>query len=43
VAFLGGGLIAEAVARSSVRLVEVTPGNRDSLPREVEAWARGRL
>ena len=40
VALKGVGLIAGAKARSDVRLVEVTPENRDSLPAELEAWAR---
>jgi nucleoside-triphosphatase len=43
VALRGGGLIAEAKARPDVRLVEVTQENRDSLPAEQEAWARGCL
>jgi nucleoside-triphosphatase len=42
VATKGGGLIAEAKVRPDVRLVEVTPANRDGLPQELEAWARGR-
>jgi nucleoside-triphosphatase len=40
VAMKGGGLIADAKARPDVRLVEVTPGNRDTLPGELEAWAK---
>lgn len=40
VAMRGGGLIEEAKARPDVRLVEVTRENRDSLPAELEAWAR---
>jgi nucleoside-triphosphatase len=42
VAMKGGGLIAEVKARLDVRLVEVTVENRDRLPAELEAWARGR-
>ena len=40
VAMKGGGLIAEAKARSDVRLAEVTPGDRDGLPEEIEGWVR---
>ncbi len=40
VALRGGGLIAEAKSRSDVRLIEVTPENRDGLPGELEKWAR---
>jgi nucleoside-triphosphatase len=40
VAMKGGGLIAEAKARSGVRLVEVTEVNRDGLPEEIEGWVR---
>src|SRR5262249_10279460 len=40
VALRGGGLIAEAKARSDVRLIEVTGENRERLPAELEAWAR---
>jgi nucleoside-triphosphatase len=39
-ALKGGGLIAEVKAREDVRLVEVTPGNRDGLPAELERWVR---
>jgi hypothetical protein len=42
VAVRGGGLIAEVKARPDVRLVEVTSGNRDGLPEEVERWVRER-
>src|SRR5262245_50547875 len=41
VALKGGGLIAEAKSRPDVRLLEVTAANRDGLPAELEAWARG--
>jgi nucleoside-triphosphatase len=40
VAMKGDGLIAEVRARPDVRLVEVTGGNRDRLPEEMEAWVR---
>jgi nucleoside-triphosphatase len=40
VALKGVGLIAGAKARPDVRLAEVTPQNRDSLPAELETWAR---
>src|SRR5262249_48173956 len=43
VAMKGGGLIAEVKGRDNVRLVEVTPANRDSLPTELEAWVRDRV
>jgi nucleoside-triphosphatase len=43
VAMKGGGLIAEAKARQDVRLVEVTAGNRDALPADLETWVRGQL
>jgi hypothetical protein len=36
----GGGLIAEAKGRDDVRLIEVTAGNRDGLPAELETWVR---
>jgi nucleoside-triphosphatase len=41
VALKGGDLIAEAKVRQDVRLVQVTPENRDGLPAEMEAWVRG--
>jgi nucleoside-triphosphatase len=40
VALTGGGLIEEVKGRSDVRLVEVTPANRDGLAAELEAWVR---
>jgi nucleoside-triphosphatase len=40
VALRGGGLIAEVKARKDVRLIEVTPENRDRLPGEIEVWVR---
>jgi nucleoside-triphosphatase len=40
VAIKGGGLIAEAKGRDDLRLVEVTVGNRDGWPAEIEAWVR---
>jgi hypothetical protein len=43
VALRGGGLIAEVKPRKDVRLIEVTPENRDRLPGEIEAWVRGQL
>src|SRR5262249_10875409 len=43
VAARGGGLITEAKAREGVRLVQVTPENRDTLPAELEAWVRDRV
>jgi nucleoside-triphosphatase len=41
VAWRGGGLVAAARARPDVRLVEVMGENRNGLPAELEAWARG--
>ncbi len=41
VALHGGGLIAAVKRRADVRLVDVTPQHRDSLPGELEAWVRG--
>ena len=35
--------IAEHLHNPDVRLVEVTPGNRDGLPAELEAWLRERI
>jgi nucleoside-triphosphatase len=43
VARKGGGLIAEVKARGDVRLVEVTPENRDGLPAELEGWVHGSI
>jgi nucleoside-triphosphatase len=43
VAMKGDGLIAEVKARKDVRLVGVTPENRDSLPAELAAWVRDRV
>jgi nucleoside-triphosphatase len=40
VAVKGGGLIAEVKARKDIRVVEVTEGNRDGLPGELETWVR---
>jgi nucleoside-triphosphatase len=41
VALKGGGLIEEVKGQDNLRLVEVTPANRDGLPVELEAWAKG--
>jgi len=43
VAMRGGRLIAEAKARSDVRVVEVTAGNRGGLPGELDKWVRAWL
>jgi nucleoside-triphosphatase len=40
VALRGGGLIAEVKTRKEVRLIEVTPDNRDGLPGQIEEWVR---
>jgi nucleoside-triphosphatase len=40
VALQGGGLIAAVKARPDVQVVEVTAANRDSLPADLETWAR---
>jgi nucleoside-triphosphatase len=42
VAFRGGGFIAEVKGRPDVQVVEVTQGNRESLPGEVAAWIKQR-
>jgi nucleoside-triphosphatase len=40
VALKGGGLIAAVKARPDVTVLEVTEGNRDTLPESLEAWVR---
>ncbi len=42
VALWGGGFIAEVKGRPDVRIVEVTQGNRETLPAEIAAWIKQR-
>jgi nucleoside-triphosphatase len=36
----GGGVIAEVKKRPDVQIVEVTYGNRQSLPRQIATWIK---
>ena len=38
----GGGFIAEVKKRPDVQVVEVTQGNRDTLPGQIVAWVKQR-
>ena len=40
IALRGGGFIAEVKNRHDLQVVEVTQGNRDSLPGQIAAWVR---
>jgi nucleoside-triphosphatase len=42
VALKGSALIRHVKDREDVRVVQVTNGNRDELPEELEGWLRGR-
>jgi nucleoside-triphosphatase len=40
IALRGGGLIAEVKERHDVQIVEVTHGNRQTLPEQIAAWVK---
>ena len=40
IALRGGGFIAEVKNRPDVQVVEVTQGNRDTLPGQIAAWVK---
>src|SRR5271166_2861730 len=42
IALRGGGLIAEVKNRTDLQVVEVTQGNRDTLPGQIVAWVKQR-
>ena len=42
IALRGGGFIAEVKNRPDVQVVEVTQGNRDTLPGQIVAWVKQR-
>jgi nucleoside-triphosphatase len=41
IALKGSGFISEVKARPDVRIIEVTPGNREDLPERLATWLRG--
>ena len=40
IALRGGGFIAEVKKRPNVQIVEVTHGNRQTLPEQIAAWVK---
>ena len=42
IALRGGGFIAEVKKRRDVQIVEVTNGNRQTLPGQIAAWVKQR-
>ena len=40
IALRGGGFIAEVKQRPNVQIVEVTQGNRQTLPEQIAAWVK---